>query len=456
MPISQAAGRTAVTVAMLAFAVGMGPPPKPVQVATFRHPCSVVPQTAETSTFPVPATNPAPVDPIATVPAAGGGSFVNTVTDQPFVPRGAHYVRLTTVTLSSRYIDCMSSDFDVGTGLDAYDPNRAAQALSEMQGYGYNMVSVGLNPAEIGNPSGPGLDPAYLANLASFINIARSYDIRVVIGLMPLPDNGGYLPTQAAYTTPGSVKYHDTNLYYIDANYLSAQERYVSDLITGLSGAGANLSDIFSLKLIGEVVFRSDQWPLNLTTGMAQTDGQVQPFNMADPSSRNDLMDDNLLHWENQLTDTIHADLPGTLVSVGFFTPYALVRFPSPRLSRPESSLSSKSHIDFVDLHTYPLFGSMLDQMQSLGVTASSVTKPIVMGEFGEYVSQAATPQVAAENLVAWQELSCHIDGFRFSGWLTWTWDTTPSEQFGIYNMVDGDDAIAAALAPRPRWNPCT
>ena len=455
MSISQIEGRIVAALATLAFAVGMTTPPKPAPAPTIEHPCSKAPQTAGTYTFPIPATNPAPVDPIAVVPSKGGGSFVNTVTKARFVPRGAHYVRLATVKLSRRYTICMSSDFDVGTGLDAYNPHRAAQALSEMQGYGYNEVSVGLNPVEIGNPSGSGLDPTYLADLASFVNIARADGIRVSIDLMSLPQRGGYLPSGPTYSAKTSPKYHNTNLTYIDVNFLAAQKRYISDVITGLSSAGANLSNIFSFELTGEVVFRSNQWPLNLTRGFAQTDGQIQPYNMADPSSRTELIDANLLHWENQLSGTIHAVLPKTLVSVGFFAPYALVRFPSDRISRPELSLGSKSNVDFVDLHTYPIFGSLVDQVKSFGVAGSSITKPIIMGEFGEYGSEAPTPAAAAAALVSWQQLSCHVHGFQFSGWVTWTWDTIPSEQSGIYNMVTGHDAIAAALAPRPRWNPC-
>ena len=318
------------------------------------------------------------------------------------------------------------------------------------------MVYVGLNADEIGNPSGPGLDASYLANLASFINIARSYDIRVQIALMPLPVDGGYLPTQAPYTTKGSTKYHNLNLYYVDANYLTAQERYISNLITGLTTAGANMSDIFSLELTGEVVFDNNQWPLNVTSGLVQTDGQAQPYDMSNQSSRDTLIDQNTLNWENQLTDTVHASLPGVLVSVGYFTPYALVRFPqSPRISRPETAFSSESEVDFVDIHMYPIFGPVLDQVGSLGVAPSSITKPVVLGEFGEYTSEAPSPLAAAIDLIAWQRQSCDINGLAFSGWFTWTWDTAPSEQFGLYNMVDGNDAIAAALSPRIRPNPC-
>ena len=318
------------------------------------------------------------------------------------------------------------------------------------------MVYVGLNADEIGNPNGPGLNPKYLANLASFINIARSYDIRVLIALMPLPQDGGFLPTGSAYTNKASPQFHDLNLYYMDANYLAAQKRYVSDLITGLTQAGANMSDIFSFELIGEVVVKSSEWPLNLTSGLVQTDAQAQPYNMSDPSSVDDLIDANILYWENQLTETIHAALPATLVSVGFFTPYALIHFPqTARISRPESSFSSQSLVNFVDIHMYSIFGPVLDQISSLGVSPTSVTKPIILGEFGEYFSQAPTPAAAAAALTAWQEQSCSIEGFQFSGWIVWTWDTATSEQPGIYNMVDGNDAIASALAPNLRPNPC-
>ena len=420
------------------------------------HPCSRIPQTNAIYNFPVPAADPTPVDPLATVSAAGGGSFVDTVTNQPFVPRGAHYVRLATVRLGPRYTICMNANFDVGSGLDAYDPHRAAQALSQMNSYGYNVVYVGLNSDEIGNTTGPGLNANYVANLASFINIARSYDIRVLIALMPLPFHGGYLPDQAAYTTKGSAKYHNLNLYYIDANYLAAQKRYVSDLITGLTGAGANMSDIFSLELTGEVVFNRNQWPLNMTSGLVQTDGQIQPYDMSDPSSRNDLIDQNTLNWENQLTEAIHTQLPSVLVSVGYFTPYALVRFPqTPRISRPQSSFSSESDVNFVDIHMYPIFGPIVDQINSLGVSPPTITKPVILGEFGEYTSEAPTPAAAAQALTAWQQQTCDIQGLAFTGWITWTWDTEPSEQFGLYNMVDGNDAIASALSPRLRPNPC-
>ncbi len=445
-----------VVAAVLANAGGSTTPTKPNQVASIINPCTKTPQPTGSYTFPVPAINPAPVDPIATVSAAGGGSFVDSVTNQPFVPRGAHYVRRATVRLAKNYVICMSSDFDVGTGLDAYNPHRAAQALSQMSSYGYNVVYVGLNSNEIGNTSGAGLNPTYVANLASFINIARTYDIRVLIALMPLPFHGGYLPTQAAYTTKGSPKYHNLNLYYVDANYLAAQKRYISDLITGLTAANANLSDIFSFELIGEVVFKQSLWPLNVTSGLIQTDGRAQPYDMSDPSSRNDLIDQNTLNWENQLTAAVHAQLPRTLVSVGFFTPYALVEYPqTPRISRPQSSFSSESNVNFVDIHMYPIFGPILNQVDSLGVPPSSITKPLILGEFGEYTSEAPTPAAAAAALTAWQQQTCDIGGLRFTGWITWTWDTAQSEQAGIYSMVDGDDAIASALSPRLRPDPC-
>ena len=86
-----------------------------------------------------------------------------------------------------------------------------------MARYGCNIVRVSLNKAEIGNPSGSGLNPTYLANVASFINIARYYNIRVFIYISPLPQN--YIPSGEV---AGGVKTNN-NLLYIDPSYLAAR-----------------------------------------------------------------------------------------------------------------------------------------------------------------------------------------------------------------------------------------
>ena len=223
------------------------------------HPCNK--QIPNQPSVPNPAYTPpddtTPVAPVTTQLTPGGGSFV--VNGKKFVPRGANYERLANTTYGGGRVTCSLSDFDVGpqTTLDSYNPQRANVSLSRMKSYGNNVVRVPINKFEIGNPSGSGLNPAYLANLASFINMARYYNIRVLINISPLPEN--YIPPGRV---PGGAK-DNNNLLYVDPTYITAEEQYVTDLITGLNTANANMSDIFSFELMGEVALKANAYPLN-------------------------------------------------------------------------------------------------------------------------------------------------------------------------------------------------
>ena len=73
----------------------------------------------------------------------------------------------------------------------------------------------------------------------------------------------------------------------------------------------------------------------------------------------------------------------------------------------------------------YPIFGSASMQIKSIGVAAKTVDEPVIMGEFGEYASETPKVATAANTLVSWEEQSCDLAGFRFSGWVTWTWNTS-------------------------------
>ena len=435
-------------VALGAVAVAISALPSSAR-ATVDHPCTNIPQpTGAVYTHPIPPTNPSPVDPIVAVPSPGGGSFAELVTSggvttrQKFVPRGADYVRLTTVAKGPNIV-CTISTFNVGTGLDAYNPHRAAQVLATMEEYGYNVIRVGFNSAESGQASG-GLNPAYWANVANFINLARTYNIRVSMVLMPLPIQD--LPKPSTVPLPTADQTRNGNLYYLEPVYLAAEENYVRDLIGILETEHANMSDIFSYELEGETYFKTNLWPLDMTSGIVST--SAGSFNMASATSREAMIDANTLYWENQLTAVIHSLLPGSLVALGFTQ--GLAKFPEGRIGRAQSSLSSSSLVDYVDFHLYPIFGPIQSQISSIGVAADTVTKPIIMGEFGEYGSEAPNASVAANALAAWERQSCDLFGFRFSGWITWTWDTEPWEQQpAIYTMTNGHYAIAKAIAPQ-------
>lgn len=322
-----------------------------------------------------------------------------------------------------------------------------------MASYGYNLVHVGINQSEIGRAHGSGLRPRYVRNLASFISIARADNIRVAISLLGLPIQGGYLP--ASYTRPGALQNHNNNMLYLGPHFVAGEQTYLADLINGLRSAGANLSDVFSYELVGEQYMDGTDWPLSIRSGKVHT--WTGTYDMASASSRSALIDDALLRWQNTLVDELHRLSPRPLVSLGFFAPYATRLDPpgTERIVRMQSAFSTQSSVDFVDLHLYPVFGSLVDQLNSTGVFAPSVTKPVILGEFGAYKSDVASPASAAALLEGWQIQSCRVDGWRLDGWVTWTWDTTAAEQPGIYNMLDGHGAIARVLSPSKRPDPC-
>ena len=151
-------------------------------------------------------------------------------------------------------------------------PTRRAQALATMAGYGYNVVHVGFNPVQSGEKSGA-LNPAYWANVANFINLARSYNIRVSMIVMPLPSQN--LPKPSTIPLPLTDQIRNGNLYYLVPSYLTAEENYAKSLIQILQHDHADMSDIFSFELQGETFFKTDLWPLDLTSGNVLTNAAL-------------------------------------------------------------------------------------------------------------------------------------------------------------------------------------
>ena len=166
-----------------------------------------------------PPNDTAPIAQVTTLSSPGGGSFV--VNGQKFVPRGANYERLANTImmgLIELLAPCPTSIPVLAQALTVTMPSVLPRPYPLMAHDGCNVVRVEMNKAEIGNPSGPGLSPADLANLASFINIARYYSIRVMIYISPLPHT-----TYHQECVLGGVK-NSRNLFDIEPSYLAGRE----------------------------------------------------------------------------------------------------------------------------------------------------------------------------------------------------------------------------------------
>jgi len=377
--------------------------------------------------------------------SAGVGEFFDRRSGDAFTPRGNSYIRLANLEMIGGGYTYYHSNFVVGL----YDAPRSESALQAMESNGYNVVRVFLNGTcrgGIGDLSG-GLSSGYLDNLTDFLKRAGAHHLFVIITL-------DWTPDVAPYRDLVGQQYGDlfngVNLHILTEGGVQGNAQFFSDLVQGLTAQGAPLDAILAFELRNELYFASDQPPLCLTSGAATT-ANGQTYDMADPASKAQMMDENLAYWTDRMRSAILAVDPSALVTVGFFWPQQPnpTRIGDPRVIQPYPGISN-STADFVDLHAYPGLELTLPQyVENYGMSAY-LEKPVMMGEFGAFKFAYATAEIAAQAMESWQQESC---AYGFKGWFVWTWDC--DEQPELWNALSGTGAINSALAPANRPDPC-
>lgn len=379
----------------------------------------------------------------------GVGEFYNKGTDATFVVRGNNYVRLADQPdpFGGHYV--YHANFNTGL----YDAPQSEAALLQMEQDGYNTVRVFINELNVGNSSATGLSASYIDNFTDFLNRAKNHGIFVIPILGYLPKSGGYYSLIAPDSNIAGY-----NTFYLNPTAYTAKTTYIHDFITELAKRAAPLDTIVAYSLENEQFYERDKAPLSWTTGLVTT--YTGTFDMADPVSRQQMMDSNLVAWTIEMRNAILAEDPTALVTIGFFRPF-LVGEPDNRLVRTywviQDNEMGGSTVDFVDLHIYPGFDplyltvDLADTMRRFEAVDNSQRKPRVLGEFGAFKSQYVDVTSAAYALRDLQVATCQT--YNFSGWLTWTWDT--AEQPELWNALDGEGAINGVLAPIARYDAC-
>jgi hypothetical protein len=390
--------------------------------------------------------------PIAVRPTSSGiAEFYDVATGNSLTPRGNNYIRLAwqQPPFPGSPQSYYHSTFNVGL----YDSARAETALSTMQANGYNIVRVFLNGCcvnSIGNPNGAGLSSAYIANMVDFLGRAANHHVYVLI-------TSDWLPSQGGYNTGPCNGFTLVNVNNLCPGGVAATVQFFHDLVQALIAQGAHLDAIFSYELRNEYYYSSDQDPLDWTSGnVTAADGRT--YDMSSNSSRQQMMDNGLIYFTDQVQAAIVALDPTALVDVGFFSPQ------TPNPTRIGDSrvievypMIANSTADFADLHPYPIISDLtLPQLvQNYGFVGYQQQKPVLMGEFGAFESDYPLISDAASVLQSWQTQSC---AYSFKGWLLWTWDTFESEQVTppyTWAALAGDGSINVALAPATRPDPC-
>jgi Cellulase (glycosyl hydrolase family 5) len=382
-------------------------------------------------------------------PTATIAEFFDRTTGNAFVPRGNNYIRLAALTFPDGSVQVSHSTFNIGL----YDGVGLDSALNQMQTSGYNLVRVFLNGCcnnTIGNPAG-GLSSAYLANLADFLKRAKQHGIWVIVEADWVPAFGGYSNNYA-----GCTNFSNFNTLNLCAGGVQAVTIFFHDIVQGLTNASAPLDAIFAYELRNEYYYDSNSPPLSWTSGTVTTaDGQT--YDMSNAASRQQMMDNGLIFFTDQVRAAILALDPTALVEVGFFVPQTPnpTRFGDPRVITVYPAMAN-STADFVSVHPYPLAGGLTfaQYVQNFGFVGYQQQKPVVLEEFGVLESDYPVETTAANVAQNWQVQSC---AYGIKGWSFWTWDTSTAEQVPppFWPAALSAGFIAQALSPAVRPDPC-
>jgi len=378
--------------------------------------------------------------------ADGYAEFYDRTTGETFAPHGHSYVRLADQTGPGGAAIYGHSTFDIGL----YDAPRSEAALGGMAAHGYNVVRVFLNSLGtqgIGDARG-GLSAAYLDNVIDFLRRARSHGVYVVL-------SADYPPVQGGYTIEGDCAAFDYwNLYNLCAGGVTSIARYVHDVAQALVDKGAPLDALLGYQIRTEYYYDSDRKPLSWTSGLV-TAADGGSYDMASPTSRQQMMDNGLVYF----TDTVKAAIvsvdPMALVTVGFFWPQGPnpSRIGDARVIEPYPAIL-RSTADYVDIHAYALAGDLtIGQMIENFKIEGQKQKPVMMGEFGAFKYQYPSISTAATLLRDWRSGAC---AHHLKGWMLWTWDTEEPEQVPpLWAARSGDGSIDDGLAPSLGADPC-
>ena len=118
----------------------------------------------------------------------------------------------------------------------------------------------------------------------------------------------------------GCTNFLDWNTYNLCAGGVKAIKIFFHDIVQGLINGNAPLDTIFAYELRNEYYYASDSPPLSWTTGTVNTaDGQT--YDMSNAASRQQMMDNGLVYFTDQVRAIILELDPTALVEVGFFVP---------------------------------------------------------------------------------------------------------------------------------------
>ena len=377
---------------------------------------------------------------------AGQAEFYDIRTGEAFVPRGVNYFWIVS---AGTYLQ--DRIFQVG----AFDPDRIAADFATLHQAGYNTVRIFLDtcndaPGCTGNPAGPGLNPAYVDNIAETIVLARDAGIFLLLTSNDLPGQGGYWTLVDEATSDQFGPYR--NAHYLTDLGVEAGRRYWRDLMSGLAERQPPFEVVLGWSLLNEQWYFNTEPPFSLNNGIATT-ANGRSYDLADPDQHQALAVESMRFYIDELSAVIRTYDPEALITMGFFVP----DYPEP-IRQGEfryvetAALLIDSSLDFFDFHAYPGEESLAQLVTNFGMGDYSA-KPIILGETGAFIDRYASADSAAQVMRTWIGESCQLG---FDGFLYWGLYRAP-EAIGdaSWGLLEADQTLLQALSLPSFADPC-
>ena len=364
------------------------------------------------------------------------GKFLYKKTGKIFVPEGYNH----TIGDVEDY-KIPHATFNVGT----YDSKRIDKVLDEMKKLGANTIRVWLWGTDHkgkgiwGGVDSQSLNKEYMENFCDFLRLATKHKIYVVpiLDLPPANTKYKYFIKKEIKNADRNVTDHNSDILL--QGFIDARKQAAKDTVQFVKDADPNLlNTILGWSIANEICLLSSAGPFNLDKGIVKV-ANGKSYNMADFDSRQKCADDSFLYWANQLAEAIHEVDPKGLVTIGMWTSDAHERKPINGIKisknidsrfppRPSVFASSKSKIDFLDIHVYPWMNKFLINPDAHELKATTkFGLPVLVGEYGVFTHQATNNLDGAEKVIQLRK-KCYDVGY--AGVLHWVWNYTN----GLYN----------------------
>ncbi|UYN88842.1 MAG: hypothetical protein KIT08_06975 [Anaerolineales bacterium] len=383
----------------------------------------------------------------------GVGEFYKSSTGERFVPRGVNYVDF--------YLAEHGNYEDRVMATNVYNPQRVRTAFQNLARYGYNTVRIffdtcGGGPYCIGNPSGIGLNPAYLDNMVDLMHVAGEEGIYIIFTANSVPENGGYWPyfDQQINISDQRFGFADyRNADWLHPAGVEIKRRFWHDLMAGLTERSAPFEVVLGWQLTNELWLWKEAPPLSLSEGLV-TISNEQTYDMSNADEKRQMVVDGVLFYVDEIAAIVKSYDPQGLVTVGFFAP----QFPNSTGIGGDwyvdtAPLIEADAVDFWDFHAYyDTDLSVQQQAENFGMLGFE-GKPVIMGETGSGHAIFPSAFTALSIGLLYIADSCAVG---FDGWLNWGYYPWPEDLDGKpWTLLEEDELLLKAMSPLHQPDPC-